>query len=201
MIELKFTFPDALSMLEALRTMANFDYTGAQSPGGYSDDYDSVKTAKDDPNAEAPDTTEETAEKAKRKRRTKAEIAADEAAEAAKASAGEPGLGSAEIAGITVGEEVLSPVPDASDDPKAVDFESARAEWETDAFPAYQGKYPSAEPDAGTFMRVLLQKVVDKIGMDAAREFMVVFGYGRVSEIPADRRDAFYAAVVSEISA
>jgi hypothetical protein len=141
--------------------------------------------------------TEETVVAEKRKRRTKAEIAADEAAEALRnAQAGEPKETSSSAPAEEISPDDSSADadwPDGENEP--ADFESARTNWEADAFPAYKAKYPSAEPDAGTFMRVLLQKIVDKIGMDKAREFMVGFGYGRVSEIPADKRDDFFVAV------
>jgi len=158
------------------------------------DNYDSVKESPEDPNRGAPEPANDN-EPAKRKRRTKAEIAADEEA-ARKAAEGKSSSVSVGTATDTI-ETNNAALSDAQSDEEAapLDFEAARAAWEAADFPAYQAKFPSAAPDAPTFLRVLLQRVVDKIGMDAAREFMVAFGYGRVSEIPADRRDDFYDAV------
>lgn len=212
MIELKFTFEDADELLRQMRKLvaAQIEITVPEQVNSYvgaeisaSEGYGASITPV--PPFETP---EETAEKAKRKRRTKAEIAADEAAEAAaKARQGESVADTAEPespsteaqSSPTAGGTAETAFP--SDDSDEENFEAARDNWKASDFAAYKDKYPSAEPDAGTFMRVLLQRVVDKIGMDAAREFMVGFGYGRVSEIPKDRRDDFYAAVIKIISA
>ena len=200
-IKIELEFETAWEARQALRELLGVEVTGLTAhydPGAYfgnatEDNYDSVKETKDDPNLRAPEPTAE--EPAKRKRRTKAEIAADEEA-ARKAAEGKSSSVSVGTATDTI-ETNNAALSDAQSDEEAapLDFEAARAAWEAADFPAYQAKFPSAAPDAPTFLRVLLQRVVDKIGMDAAREFMVTFGYGRVSEIPADKRDDFYDAV------
>jgi len=66
------------------------------------------------------------------------------------------------------------------------------------AYAAYKGANP--DKDEGAFLRAELQKLVDKIGMDAAREFMVANKYGAVSKIKPEERTAFLTAVYGKMA-
>jgi hypothetical protein len=150
--------------------------------------------------------TEEQHGERKRKRRTKAEMEAARAAEANEAHAElapvvgvDQGAGDTEVVELTPAAEegrltgAEDPFP-PSDEPKtapaAVDFATAYA------------RYREANPDKDerAFLRAELQKLVDKSGMDAAREFMVANGYGAVSKIKPEERTAFLTAVYSKLA-
>ena len=160
------------------------------------------------------ETEEQHGERVKRKRRTKAEMEAARAAEANEAHAEltpEPVVGAdqgaddvevnlpplAEEGRLTGAEDPFPPSADLkagatslTDTLLAVDFGHVF------------GIYKEANPDKdeGAFLRAELQKLVDKIGMDAAREFMVANGYGVVSKIKPEERTAFLTAVYGKLA-
>jgi hypothetical protein len=150
--------------------------------------------------------TEEQHGERKRKRRTKAEMEAARAAEANEAHAEltpvvgvDQGAGDIDVVELTPAAEegrltgAEDPFP-LSDElrtaPAAVDFATAYAPY----------KEANPDKDEGAFLRAELQKLVDKSGMDAAREFMVANGYGAVSKIKPEERTAFLTAVYSKLA-
>lgn len=150
-------------------------------------------------------------ERVKRKRRTKAEMRAAEANEAHTELTPEPvvgvdqGAGDIEVKQTLVTEE--GRLTGAEDPfPPSVDLKAGATSLTdtllaVDFAPAY-ASYKEANPDKdeGAFLRAELQKLVDKIGMDAAREFMVANGYGAVSKIKIEERTAFLTAVYGKLA-
>jgi hypothetical protein len=134
------------------------------------------------------ETADATATQPARRRRTKAEIAADEAAK--KAAEGK----NAETTGTTsAATDVFDKQPEAA---KAA--EPAKAEGYETRFKAWLIDNAGKQPV--DFLRSQLQRVVDKSGMDGTRAFMVAFGCPRVTEVTADKYDAFLTAVDNHVA-
>jgi len=129
------------------------------------------------------------AQKTKRKRRTKIEM---------EAARGESQLPAEEDVEKSVLKEVSVQSEDAPPAKKL--FEARFTEWTSEDFKGYAGPHPEAEPTPSSFMRDLLQKLVDKNGMDSAREFLVGLGMGSVGKItePGDQQ-RFLDAIDAEL--
>ena len=100
---------------------------------------------------------------------------------------------------VSIGADALSVVSIKEDDPfpPSDDPKTTAGDFAT-AYAAYKEANP--DKDEGAFLRAELQKLVDKIGMDAAREFMVANGYGAVSKIKPEERTAFLTAVYGKLA-
>jgi len=160
------------------------------------------------------ETEEQHGERVKRKRRTKAEMEAARAAEANEAHAElvvgvDQGAGDIEVkptpaigGGQLVGAE--DPFPPSEPEVHHIVYPPMKPAvfLTTVDFATAYAPYKEANPDKdeGAFLRAELQKLVDRIGMDAAREFMVANGYGAVSKIKPEERTAFLTAVYGKMA-
>jgi len=219
-IEIKVYGTTADEALAELKTFSAGLLGGVGTLAGYADDYDSVTERPDDPNASfgprrEDETEEQHGERVKRKRRTKAEMEAARAAEANDAHAElvivgvDAGIGDIEVKPTPMPEEgrltgAEDPFPPSEPEVHHIVYPPMKPAvfLTTVDFATAYAPYKEANPDKdeGAFLRAELQKLVDRIGMDAAREFMVANGYGAVSKIKPEERTAFLTAVYGKMA-